>query len=96
MALLIARVLKVGRIDLERGLVSLLQVGLDVHPVPLDLGGADLTSVNIRQDLILPDADASLLSVSHLVTEKARISRLLLVWTTIYLLIRWILKVKYL
>ena len=69
--------------------MSLLQVGLDVHPVPLDLGGADLAPVNVRQDLVLPDTDASLLSVSHLVTEKFRFTLLVLFSKLIiYLLIR--------
>ena len=48
--------------------MRLLEVGLDVHAVPLDLRAADLAPVDVGQDLVLPDTDTSLLSVRHLVT----------------------------
>ena len=67
---LVARVLEVGPVQLERGLVRLLEVRLDVHPVPLDLGAADLATVDVSQDLVLPDTDAPLLGVIHLVTVE--------------------------
>ena len=44
-----------------------LQVSLDVHPVSLDLSGADLTAVDVGEDLVLPDTDTPLLGVCHLV-----------------------------
>ena len=50
--------------------MSLLEVSLNIHPVPLDLRAADLASVDVGQDLILPHAGAPLLCVSHLVTEN--------------------------
>ena len=42
-------------------------MSLYVHPVSLHLSAADLTAVNVGQDLVFPHTDNSLLGVLHLV-----------------------------